>query len=57
VLRGDDRFSKLGELGVSAVKKEFGYLTTEARSTRSKEFLIKKFADLCELCASAVKIE
>ena len=26
----------------------------EARRTQSKEFLIKKFSDLCELCASAV---
>ena len=28
--------------------------TAEARRTRSKEFLMKKFSDLCELCASAV---
>jgi hypothetical protein len=30
--------------------------TAETRRTRSKEFLINKFSDLCELCASAVNI-
>jgi hypothetical protein len=33
-----------------------GDCTAEARRTRSKEFLIKKFSDLCELRASAVSI-
>jgi hypothetical protein len=28
--------------------------TAEAQSARSKEFLLKKFSDLCELGASAV---
>jgi hypothetical protein len=28
--------------------------TAEARRTRSKKFLIKKYSDLCELCVSAV---
>jgi hypothetical protein len=32
-----------------------GDLTTEALRARSKEFLIKKYSDLCELCVSAVK--
>jgi len=27
----------------------------EARRTRRKEFLIKKYSELCELCASAEK--
>jgi hypothetical protein len=31
-----------------------GDSTAEARRTRSKEFLIKKFSDLCELGASVV---
>ena len=30
-------------------------LTAEALSAQRIEFLIKKFSDLCELCASAVK--
>jgi hypothetical protein len=30
-------------------------LTAEARRARSKEFLIKKYSELCELCASVVK--
>jgi len=38
-------------------KQSSKYLTAEAQGTRSKEFLVKKFSDLCELCASAVKIE
>ena len=28
----------------------------EAQRARSKEFLIKKYSELCELCASAVNI-
>jgi hypothetical protein len=32
-----------------------GDCTAEARRARSKEFLIKKNSELCELCASAVK--
>ncbi len=32
----------------------FGYITAEARRARSKEFLIIKHSELCELCASAV---
>ncbi len=31
-----------------------GDCTAEARWARSKEFLIKKFSELCELCASVV---
>ena len=31
-----------------------GDCTAETRRTRSKTFLIKKFSDLCELCASVV---
>jgi hypothetical protein len=31
-----------------------GDCTAEARRTRSKEFLIQKFSDLCELRASVV---
>ena len=30
-------------------------ITAEALRTRSKEFLIKKFSELCELCVSVVK--
>ncbi len=33
-----------------------GNYTAEARRTRSKEFLIKKYSKLCELCASVVNI-
>jgi hypothetical protein len=33
-----------------------GDRTTEARRTRSKELLIKKFSDLCELGASVVNL-
>jgi hypothetical protein len=29
-------------------------LTAEALRAQSKEFLIKKYSDLCELCVSAV---
>jgi len=32
-----------------------GYYTAEARRTRSKEFSVKKFSELCELRAPAVK--
>ena len=31
------------------------YLTAEARSTQSKEFLNKKYSNLCELGVSVVK--
>jgi hypothetical protein len=31
-----------------------GDYTAEALRTRSKEFLIKKYSELCELCASVV---
>jgi hypothetical protein len=37
---------------MSPTKREF---TTEALRTQSKEWLIKKYSDLCELCVSAVK--
>jgi len=37
------------------VKKEFGHLTAETRRARRKEFLIKKYSELSELCVSAVK--
>jgi hypothetical protein len=33
----------------------FGDLTAEALRAQSKELLIKKYSDLCELCVSAVK--
>jgi hypothetical protein len=33
-----------------------GLFTAEARRTQSKEFLIKKYSDLCELGVSVVKI-
>ena len=50
------------EVCASMVKTEFGYLTAEARlpgggqarRTLSKEFLIMKHSELCELCASVV---
>jgi hypothetical protein len=31
------------------------WFTAEARRARSKEFLIKKYSELCELCVSVVK--
>ena len=34
----------------------FGDFTAEARRPQSKEFLIKKHSDLCELCVSVVNI-
>jgi len=33
-----------------------GYFTAEALRTRSKEFLIKKYSELRELCVSVVNI-
>ena len=30
------------------------FLTAEARRTRSKEFLIRNYSELCELCVSVV---
>ena len=36
--------------------KGLGDCTAEAQRARSKEFLIKKYSELCELCASAVNI-
>jgi len=35
-------------------EKEFGYLTAETQRTRSKEFLGKKYSELCELRVSVV---
>ena len=34
----------------------FGDCTAEARRPRSKEFLVKKYSELSELCASVVNI-
>jgi len=34
--------------------KQDSEIAPRRQRTRSKEFLIKKFSDLCELCASAV---
>ncbi|HEY7319387.1 MAG TPA: hypothetical protein VIE89_17615, partial [Candidatus Binatia bacterium] len=45
--------SFLGSSGFP-VKTGFGDCTAETRRTRSKEFLIEKFSDLCELGASVV---
>jgi hypothetical protein len=39
---------------LTAATPRIGYLTTEARSARRKEFLIKKSSELCELGVSAV---
>ena len=39
-------------LGCSDVT--LGDYTAEARRTRSKEFLIRNYSELCELCASVV---
>ena len=36
-------------------EKQPGELTAEALRAQSKEFSIKKYSDLCELCVSAVK--
>jgi hypothetical protein len=36
--------------------QRFGDYTTEALRSRCKEFLIKKYSELCELCASVVNI-
>jgi hypothetical protein len=33
-----------------------GDCTAEARRTQSKEFLIEKYSELCELCASVVNV-
>jgi hypothetical protein len=38
--------------GISA--QGLGDCTAEARRARSKEVLIKKYSELCELCASVV---
>jgi hypothetical protein len=35
--------------------KNPGYLTTETRSTLRKTFFMKKYSELRDLCASAVK--
>jgi hypothetical protein len=35
-------------------KEKFGYLTAEALRARRKEFLIKKYSELCDLCSSVV---
>ena len=35
-------------------KEGLGNFTAEPQSTPSKEFLIRKFSELCELCASVV---
>jgi len=37
-------------------KQGLGYCTAEALRARSKEFLIKKYSELCELCASVVNV-
>ena len=42
------------ELCASAVK-DFRHLTAEALRAQSKEFLIKKYSDLCELCTTMVE--
>jgi hypothetical protein len=39
------------------VKTDFGYLTAEALRARSKEFLIKTYSELSELCVSVVKTD
>ena len=36
--------------------QRLGDCTAEALRARSKEFLIKKYSELCELCASVVNI-
>ena len=37
------------------MKKDSEDFTAEAQRAQSKEFLIKKYSDLCELCVSVVK--
>jgi len=37
-----------------ACEARLGDLTAETRRARSKEYLIKKFSELCELCPSVV---
>ena len=44
--------SRLGDFANDGDIEEF---TTEAPRAQSKDFFIKKFSELCELCASAVK--
>ena len=39
---------------VEDVRKASVWLTAEARRARREEFLIKKYSELCELCASVV---
>ena len=48
VLAKPRRHGKAGALA------PFGDCTAEARRARSEEFLIQKFSELCELCASVV---
>jgi hypothetical protein len=40
---------------LSVMKKDSEDFTAEAPRAQSKEFLIKKYSDLCELCVSVVK--
>ena len=42
-------------LSLSELSQQERELTAETRRAPSKEFLIKKYSDLCELCVSAVQ--
>jgi len=44
--------NEIRETDLTAIQ---GELTSEALRAQSKEFLIKKYSDLCELRVSAVK--
>ena len=46
----------MANLGNAISVKGLGDRTAEAQRARSKEFLIKKYSELCELRASAVNI-
>jgi len=54
-MRRDGLASPARLLIIEGGEEEFGYLTAEARSAPRKEFLIKKYSELCDLCASVVK--
>jgi hypothetical protein len=48
---------RVGKRGIRVRGEEgLGDCTAKALRAQSKEFLIKKYSDLCELCASAVNI-
>jgi hypothetical protein len=45
---------RVANLAKAISVRRLGDFTAEARRTRSKEFLMNKYSELCELCASVV---